>query len=90
MKTMVMVIINEIQKETEKAILIEGANTVWLPKSIIKIYKHKKMGFLNVYIPFFIAKEKGLLGLNDKGQKMYQIYREPQETVDFNEFELAG
>ncbi len=89
MKIMAMVIINEVEKETEKAILVQGYNKAWIPKSLVTIYRHKVMGFLNVFIPIWIAKNKGLLGFNDKGQQMYQLYNE-NDVIDTNEFELVN
>lgn len=90
-RVMAMCVITDVAKQTAKAIMVEvGEYQVWLPKSQASIYKHKDTGWLSVYIPIWLAKDKGLLGLNDRGQKLYMLYKEPNEYVDPNEFELIN
>lgn len=49
---------DEIKKETDGAYLLDmGDEEMWFPKSQVRIYEKKKV----VYVPMWMAKDKGLL-----------------------------
>jgi hypothetical protein len=53
----------EFRRETDKAICVseDGTKEFWLPKSQIE-FEHKTDGSVDVTLPIWLAKEKGLAG----------------------------
>ena len=63
-------VINEIEHETEKAILVSAGMKTWLPKSQIKV--HEIEGITVIELPTWLwAKNSGSLRILTSPEEMY-------------------